>query len=152
MPQESLAQEDGAVAVITKPFDAALHARSSRSWKDGHMSNREQLQQQIEALGDRYLRRTIDELLRLRELIAGALDGDAASLAEMHLIVHKIHGSGAMFGFDGISEAAARLERAVEACVTAERDAEIALLERCDRLMGSLELEVHNAAQLRGVL
>ncbi|MGH8179335.1 MAG: Hpt domain-containing protein [Steroidobacter sp.] len=103
-------------------------------------------------IGDRYLRRTIGETQRLRELLGDARRGDTAALVEILQMAHKVHGSGAMFGFDVISGAAERLQRFVEAYVTAGQPAGSDFLRQCEHLIKNLEAEVHKAALAQGLL
>lgn len=65
----------------------------------------------LKLLAERYLQSTCDELLLLRAQVPQAQAGQAAALLEMQRIAHGIHGSGAMLGFQRISEHAGQIER-----------------------------------------
>ena len=75
------------------------------------MDDRERLTQQMAEIGTRYLRRTIGEMDRLQELCGTLPQGGAEALKEIEHLAHKMHGTGAMFGFDDISDAAGQLEQ-----------------------------------------
>jgi HPt (histidine-containing phosphotransfer) domain-containing protein len=68
---------------------------------------------QLRDIGDRYIKRTLGEVDQLGELVQRAADGEADGWRQVELLAHKIHGSGAMFGFVEVSEGAGRIERLV---------------------------------------
>jgi chemotaxis protein histidine kinase CheA len=70
-----------------------------------------QLREQVAALGQKFLQRTQDQATSLRELLASLSEGDESVLARMQELSHKIHGSGAMFGFDEVSRFAGEIEQ-----------------------------------------
>jgi HPt (histidine-containing phosphotransfer) domain-containing protein len=70
-----------------------------------------QLREQVAALGQKFLQRTQDQATALRELLASLSAGDESVLARMQELAHKIHGSGAMFGFDDVSRFAGEIEQ-----------------------------------------
>jgi HPt (histidine-containing phosphotransfer) domain-containing protein len=70
-----------------------------------------QLREQVAALGLKFLQRTQDQTASLRELLASLSEGDESVLARMQELSHKIHGSGAMFGFDEVSRFAGEVEQ-----------------------------------------
>jgi chemotaxis protein histidine kinase CheA len=74
------------------------------------MHDEEKLRQQMAQIGTRYLTRTLGELHRIRELAAEIQSGSSAQLKDLEHAAHKIHGSGAMFGFDQVSERAGEIE------------------------------------------
>ena len=111
------------------------------------MSNDEnKLQQQIADIGTRYLRRTLGELSQLRAHLEQARSGAAEAVKEIERMAHKIHGSGAMFGFDAVSERADELER-----VAAEGRASSEFLQRLEGSIAALEAQVKQEAQVRGI-
>jgi HPt (histidine-containing phosphotransfer) domain-containing protein len=110
------------------------------------MNEEEKLQAQIQDIGNRYLQRTLGELPRLRELLQQARAGDAEALAQSGRIVHKVHGSGAMFGFDAISDQARELE-----VLIGEQRAAQDFWPRVDSSLAQLDVLVHTAASARGV-
>jgi chemotaxis protein histidine kinase CheA len=70
-----------------------------------------ELRDQVKTLGEKFLLRTSGQILQLRtELERWAAGGDLDALRTFQEIVHKIHGSGAMFGFNLISDLAGNLE------------------------------------------
>jgi chemotaxis protein histidine kinase CheA len=70
-----------------------------------------QLRDEVASLAEKFLRRTRDQAGSLSELSSRLSTGDAAALEQIQHLTHKIHGSGAIFGFAGISEVAGELER-----------------------------------------
>ncbi len=65
---------------------------------------------QLSEIGERYLKRTLSEMSDLGNLLAQAEQGEAAALVGIQQLAHRIHGSGAMFGFDALSDAAGSVE------------------------------------------
>ena len=88
-----------------------------------------QLREQVSALGQKFLLRTRDETNVLRELTARLCQGDVSALAQLQEMAHKIHGSGAIFGFSAISECGGEIERLGEQ-LAAPRAAPAAGLDR----------------------
>lgn len=109
------------------------------------MDDHDKLQQQMSEIGDRYLKRTLGEMPRLRELLQQVRAGTPGSLEEVAHMAHKIHGSGAMFGFDGVSERARQMEVLVAAPRSGDFEQQ---LEAC---VDALEEQVGNAAKSRGI-
>lgn len=107
----------------------------------------EKLQRQIADIGVRYLKRTLGELAQLRDLLASARAGTPDALKQLERMAHKIHGSGAMFGFDEVSERANELERLV-ANGSTDDDA----MQRVEASIEALEAQVQKDAQARGML
>jgi HPt (histidine-containing phosphotransfer) domain-containing protein len=74
------------------------------------MHDEEKLRQQMAHIGGRYITRTLGELQRIRNLAALVQAGSVTDLKELEHAAHKIHGSGAMFGFDQVSDRAGEIE------------------------------------------
>lgn len=114
------------------------------------MDEKDKLQQQMAEIGNRYLRRTLGELPRLHELIgklrAPAQPVDVSVIEEIELMAHKIHGSGAMFGFETLSARAGDVE-----LQAASRASDAQSLQRLADGIASLDTEVRAAARSRGV-
>jgi chemotaxis protein histidine kinase CheA len=72
-----------------------------------------QLREQVAALGVKFLLRTQEQAASLRELLTSLSRGDESVLARMQELSHKIHGSGAMFGFEELSRFAGQIEQLV---------------------------------------
>lgn len=106
----------------------------------------DKLQQQIADIGMRYLRRTLGEMAQLRTHLEQARSGTADAVREIERMAHKIHGSGAMFGFDAVSERADQLER-----IAAEGGGSSEFLERLEGGIAALEAQVKQDAQMRGI-
>jgi HPt (histidine-containing phosphotransfer) domain-containing protein len=73
---------------------------------------RDTLQAQLSALSVQFLDRTRGQVGQLELLVERIGRGELPALLELRAISHKIHGSGAMFGFPDISEPAGEIERA----------------------------------------
>jgi chemotaxis protein histidine kinase CheA len=104
------------------------------------------MQEQMAAIGDRYLRRTFGEIARLQELLAQLRSGSPDALKSIELITHRIHGSGAMFGFDDVSEQARQCE---ELCAASAADPD--LVSKIEASLLGLEAKLSEAARARGV-
>ena len=72
---------------------------------------RDALQVQLSALSVQFLERTRGQVGQLELLVERVGRGEADALLELRAISHKIHGSGAMFGFPDISDPAGEIER-----------------------------------------
>lgn len=107
------------------------------------MNEDEKLQQQIADIALRYLKRTLGEIEQLRTCLDQARRGSSESFQVLGRLAHKIHGSGAMFGFDSVSERAYEIEQL--AASDAPR------VEALAASLAALEQEIRKQAQLRGV-
>ncbi len=97
------------------------------------------LQKKLQAIATRYIDRTVREADVLRAHIDACIAGEINRLAEIENIAHRIHGSGAMLGFQDLSEHAAALERlvvplrastALDAAATQDLQSRLAALEQ----------------------
>ena len=79
--------------------------------EDAKTKAERQLREQVAALGAKFLQRTQDQTSALRELLVGLSNGDESVLLRMQELSHKIHGSGAMFGFEEVSRVAGEIEQ-----------------------------------------
>jgi HPt (histidine-containing phosphotransfer) domain-containing protein len=113
-------------------------------------NDKARLRLRVMQLGDKFLQRTRDETVMLRGLIENASHGDPTVIAQLEHLAHKIHGTGATFGFAAVSERAREIEHLVESLK--ERDpsggAAIApqLLQRLIECTERLAQEVEAAA------
>ena len=111
----------GASAVIAKPFDPMqLPAKVLSLWQaivaqpqpmSSDDGDQVRVREQVARLAGKFLERTGAQTATLRQLSDGLQAGDASSVASMHEIAHKIHGSGAMFNFPAVSACAGEIER-----------------------------------------
>ena len=74
-------------------------------------SPEEILRDRVTTLADKFAKRTLTELHTFQEQLRAFAQGDRSVLPLIAAVAHKIHGSGAVFGFNRISEAAGALER-----------------------------------------
>ena len=84
---------------------------------------RDTLQAQLSALSVQFLDRTCGQVGQLELLVERIGRGELPALLELRAVSHKIHGSGAMFGFPDISEPAGEIERASDQLLA--RDAKL---------------------------
>ena len=75
-----------------------------------------------------------------------ARPGDLTGIEELEQMAHKIHGSGAMFGFDIASDCAGDVEQ-----LAASRPTDPQSLQKLADSIAVLEKEVHAAARARGL-
>ena len=68
------------------------------------------VQRRMAELGQRYLERTAGELGQLQSFIEQVARGDADALKNIEVLAHRIRGSGAMFGFELMSDVAGEIE------------------------------------------
>jgi HPt (histidine-containing phosphotransfer) domain-containing protein len=98
-----------------------------------------QLREQVAALGVKFLLRTQEQAASLRELLASLSGGDESVLARMQELAHKIHGSGAMFGFEELSRFAGEIEQLVyDRRQGSEATAGADFVQRLDRSIAEL--------------
>jgi chemotaxis protein histidine kinase CheA len=104
------------------------------------------MKEQLATIGERYLRRTLGELVRLKELHAQVRSGSQQALKDLEVIVHRVHGSGAMFGFEDVSEHAHACE-----ILCAEGGADPQLAPKLEAALHALESSLMGAARARGI-
>jgi HPt (histidine-containing phosphotransfer) domain-containing protein len=100
-----------------------------------------QLHEQVKVLGEKFLIRTAGQIATLREHVARLRGGDPDALARVQELAHKIHGSGAMFGFAELSEAAGEIERHTMAAAGSEAS------DRLDTLIDQLAVALERTRQ-----
>src|SRR5262245_59434715 len=121
------------------------------------MSDADKLKQQLDSIGARYITRTLGEMERLKELAQQALNGAPAAFKDVEHLAHKIHGSGAMFGFDRLSECAGEIEHLAGFLVKGEGPEEYQRLsaqtlhEKLRDGVARLDEYTRTAAQERGI-
>lgn len=74
------------------------------------MHDEDGLKSDVAALSGRYLMRTLGDVERLKGWVLEFETGSPGSLKEIERMAHKIHGSGAIFGFATMSEPAGEIE------------------------------------------
>lgn len=123
MPREvALLQRMGAAGVIAKPFDpmqlgALVHSLWRQRIGDTPPPDpvpapdpATSLRQHVTQFARQFLHRTRQEVARLSSLVEHMQPADAALLVELQELAHRIHGSGATFGFVALSQRAEDLE------------------------------------------
>jgi chemotaxis protein histidine kinase CheA len=79
---------------------------------DEHLK-KDDLERRVAELAVKFLQRTMSAAASLPGLMAGAHRGDLAAIDELEHTVHRIHGGGATFGFNTVSERAREFERLI---------------------------------------
>ena len=74
------------------------------------MSNDIDLPRKMAEIGARYIARTLTELGDLERMVRQLPSGGNATLKEIESLAHRIRGSGAVFGFAALSDAAGVME------------------------------------------
>lgn len=110
------------------------------------MSDQDKLHQQLGDIGVRYLKRTLGEITVLSEKLQSLRSGQSGALKEIEHLSHKIHGSGAMFGFDELSRHARDIEVAAGTGTDAPQ-----LHDQLERHIADLAAAAQIAAQERKI-
>jgi hypothetical protein len=71
------------------------------------------VRRRMDELRLQFVKRTLGELGGMSDLLERVRQGDVPALRELELLAHKINGTGATFGFTGISSHAGDIERMV---------------------------------------
>jgi HPt (histidine-containing phosphotransfer) domain-containing protein len=79
------------------------------------LENNARLLDKFAEIRERFLLRTRGELPRLCALLESVQAGNPMELAQLQILVHRIHGSAATFDFAAISGSAGRIEHLAEA-------------------------------------
>jgi HPt (histidine-containing phosphotransfer) domain-containing protein len=67
-------------------------------------------------LAAKFVERSANDLDSMRDDLAKLRAGDMGAVRGIHHLAHRMCGTGATLGFEGLSECAARLERLAESC------------------------------------
>jgi chemotaxis protein histidine kinase CheA len=110
------------------------------------MDTAQQIQEKMRSLGERYLRRTYSEVSQLETCLTQMRSGSREAIKEMERLMHKIRGSGAMFGFAELSDCAGDAELL---CVAHPNDPAIAT--QLETHVNRLRARLHEAARSREV-
>ena len=91
----------------------------------------EAVKTRLNELAQKFVTRTAGDLVLMREGLARVESGDPAGLEQIQQLAHRACGTGGTLGLGALSDAAAALEKTVEACPAgslpgAEMRAEIA--------------------------
>jgi chemotaxis protein histidine kinase CheA len=74
------------------------------------MSNDLDMQRKMSEIGARYLVRTSNEVADLRRHVTTLAVEGRSALKAIEMLSHRIHGSGAVFGFGKVSDVAGQIE------------------------------------------
>jgi two-component system OmpR family response regulator len=155
--------ELGAVGVIAKPFDPMeLENQVQAIWnglgeRNGHAEKSdppEAIEEEVKALCEAFLARTRTEAVTMRDLVARSITGDRPALSQLEKMTHRIHGTGAVFGFGAISDCAEVIERMAERLLAKDAMASTPLDPQAARELqsrfGQLVSEIEAAAGSAG--
>ena len=115
----------------------------------GAANDKTAMQERLQQLGAQFLLRTRGEIASLKESLQRVRAGDTAALLDLERLAHKIHGTGATLGFDGVSAHAEAIERFAE-----RRDGAAIDASSCDHIAESiakLGSEVDSVAAAQGL-
>jgi HPt (histidine-containing phosphotransfer) domain-containing protein len=78
---------------------------------DTPMQNAEEImRRKMAEIGARFLARTVAEIVDLQRLVTELPSGGQPTLKEIEVLAHRIRGSGAVFGYAKLSDAAGHIE------------------------------------------
>jgi chemotaxis protein histidine kinase CheA len=120
-----------------------------------NMSIDTDMRRKMAEIGARYIARTLTELGDLERMVRQLPTGGNATLKDIEVLAHRIRGSGAVFGFAKLSDAAGVIEMlAVESAADAARDElrDAQLAEQFAALLQRLISETHAAAAVTPTL
>lgn len=142
----------GAIAVLPKPFSPErLPGEIQSIWAAAHEGKpeRSELESALGALRVAYARTLPEEAKHLNLLgrCAFGPSGTRENLETFRIATHGLHGSGASFGFDAITDAASQLEAESERLLEAGVPAAPAQRAKVLALLGALERAARDAAQ-----
>jgi len=106
-----------------------------------------ELREQVKVLGEKFLLRTGSQIATLREQVTRLRGGDPDALTLIQELVHKIHGSGAMFGFAALSDRAGEIERLIAASAAAAGSSTAAVTSATSDRLGTLVEELAAALE-----
>ena len=101
----------------------------------------------VPSLASRFLERTILEVQALHRLLERTAGDSVAVFTRIARVAHSIHGTGAAFGFDAVSERAGALERRVKQHLSAAAAGSetIELLDELHGLVARLDVSITEA-------
>ena len=109
------------------------------------MSTDEEMRRKMAAIGARYLARTATEIDDLQKMVANIATQGKAALKDIEILAHRIRGSGAVFGYVKLSEAAGVIEMfAMDSAIKPNFDAE-QLAKQFTAQIAQLALETQRA-------
>lgn len=109
--------------------------------------NAAELKVRMGDLSVRFLQRTASETPLLREWLAKVTADPQTALKELEVIAHRIHGSGAMFGFGAISDAAGAVEKLASDHDAINEMPPAQYVAQMSGLLGALEAALSEAMQ-----
>jgi chemotaxis protein histidine kinase CheA len=120
-----------------------------------NMSIDTDMRRKMAEIGARYIARTLTELGDLERMVSQLPAGGNATLRQIEVLAHRIRGSGAVFGFAKLSDAAGVMEMlAVESAADTSRDAQrnAQLAEQFAAHLKCLIAETHAASAITPTL
>jgi HPt (histidine-containing phosphotransfer) domain-containing protein len=109
-------------------------------------ANQAFIQPQLQKLGVRFVERSVEEITQLRQHLQDARAGDLAALHQVQQLAHRMHGTGAMFGFAAVGAGAEEIERVAERCAGSGAAVDAATFEQLLGCMARLDKELGRLA------
>jgi HPt (histidine-containing phosphotransfer) domain-containing protein len=109
----------------------------------------------VHSLGERFLQRAVLEIQTLHSLLERARADGSQMLLRVARVAHSIHGTGAAFGFEAVSECAGALERRLKLHLASEPagGGSAELLDELHVLVARLDVSITQAlVRVRGPL
>lgn len=100
-------------------------------------------------LAKKFLERSASDIEAMRQAFARTSAGQPDALADIHHLAHRMNGTGATLGFDGLGDIAAQLENLVEA-VQGATPPDAATLTSIRHCLEALAAELKRLATLPG--
>ena len=100
------------------------------------------MQTQLQKLGMRFVERCVGEIVLMRKHLEDARAGDVATFQLLQQLAHRMHGTGAIFGFAVVSDSAGEIELLAERCAGAGTTADTATVEQLLSCFAQLEHEL----------
>jgi HPt (histidine-containing phosphotransfer) domain-containing protein len=109
------------------------------------MGDEEEMRLKMIAIGVRYLARTATEIGDLQKMVAQLKAADPVTLRELEVLAHRIRGSGAVFGFARLSDAAGAIEMLALKCLQEQNYDAASVAAKFTAYIASLASETHQA-------
>ena len=152
-PTTEVLRSLGAIAVLKKPFaPASLATDLELAWAGTQVHEEiipeTRLKAEMETLSLQYALSLPIEMTRVKTMARKAFQasGGPEDLIGLRNAVHTLHGSGASFGFDAVTEAAIGLGSELDRLIGAGRALEASQCSTLEALLATLQQATHAAA------
>jgi HPt (histidine-containing phosphotransfer) domain-containing protein len=117
--------------------------------------------ERVQQLGVRFIQRCLEETSQMQtcaaqirsdvENVTDSEEIDFSPLRQLEHIAHRIHGTGASFGYARLSECGGEIERLAEQLIQTEMPLDGAACEALDRSLERLSREIHAITATQGL-